>query len=139
MGFGIKLLMNILMLVAVVTILLAPLIINQSGIPVHYNNKTDTYEEVITPYHTAVLQEQKAFGSNSSYSLTSEKAQECIDIYQYEYDLQGYYECWKDNNIHSSTVNNNLINDYLLQMKFSNCHLVFDIYNLTGYYRCIEG
>ena len=54
---------NILMIITVVTILLAPLIINQSGIPVHFNKETQTYEEVITPYHTTTQQSPDIIGS----------------------------------------------------------------------------
>lgn len=32
---------------------------------------------------------------------------------------------------------NNNITEYLNEMKFSTCHVTFDIYNLTEYYRCI--
>ena len=57
---------NILLLIAVVTILLAPLIINQLS-----------------------------YGDKSSWS---EKVKNCTDIYQNEYDLDGYYECWAEIN-----------------------------------------
>lgn len=56
---------NILMLIAVVTILSAPIII---GI---------------------------AYGSNNEQTW-SEKVKNCTDIYQNEYDLDGYYACWAE-------------------------------------------
>ena len=36
-----------------------------------------------------------------------------------------------------TTINNSIMTEYVQEIKFDTCHVVFDIYNLTNYYNCI--
>lgn len=75
-----------------VTILIIPIIIiNQSGVPMYYDEQNDTWLEVITPYHTfQQLLLPQAYGS----SAWLEEQRECTDIWQETHDEDLYYECW---------------------------------------------
>jgi len=39
--------------------------------------------------------------------------------------------------VFGAETSNNIMAEYIQEIKFDTCHAVFDIYNLTDYYNCI--
>lgn len=78
-------------LIIVTMFLIAPIIIiNQSGVPMYFDNNTQSLREVITPYHTFQQLLPQAYGS----SAWLEEQRECTDIWQETHDESLYYTCW---------------------------------------------
>jgi hypothetical protein len=67
----------------------------------------------------------------------------CTDIWQNTYNETQYYVCMNplDREAYGTETNpppSSTVNEYIKEIKFQTCHVNFDIYNLSSYYRCIE-
>jgi hypothetical protein len=68
----------------------------------------------------------------------------CTDIWQSTHNETLYYDCMNpldhiEQKVYGAETNPaSTVNEYIKEIKFQTCHVNFDIYNLSSYYRCIE-
>lgn len=60
----------------------------------------------------------------------------CTDIWQSTHNETLYYDCMNPlEKAYGAETND--VQQYVKEIKFQTCHVNFDIYNLSSYYRCI--
>jgi hypothetical protein len=89
---------------------------------------------------TALYYFDKVYSSSSEWLAGVEI---CTDIWQNTYNETQYYACMNplDREAYGTETNpppSSTVNEYIKEIKFQTCHVNFDIYNLSSYYRCIE-
>ena len=69
----------------------------------------------------------------------------CTDIWQNTHNESQYYDCMnplehteEHKAYGAETPSSTTVTEYIKEIKFQTCHVNFDIYNLSSYYRCIE-
>lgn len=82
-----------------------------------------------------------AFGTTSEWQAGVEI---CTDIWQNTHNESQYYDCMnplehteEHKAYGAETPSSTTVTEYIKEIKFQTCHVSFDIYNLSSYYRCI--